>query len=221
LTQCGKFPLIVFSHGLAGCGVQSIFFTETLTRQGYVVAAPDHQDATLCHVAGTGGTPSTTSEPLILDPQLWTDTTYVDRRDDVETAIRLMSRGMWSDVSDLQEVGVAGHSLGGYTALGVVVGWIILEDARIKVALLFSPYSLPFSIKTMLGNIHVPLTYQGADGDIGITPFLEGPSGRTPSRTCPSTMSSCKAATTSRGRTPCALDTRSFPIACKTFRMLG
>jgi len=38
-------PLVLFSHGLGGCALQTIFFTEELARHGYVVAAPDHADA--------------------------------------------------------------------------------------------------------------------------------------------------------------------------------
>src|SRR5262249_38839419 len=45
------------------------------------------------------------------------------------------------------------------------------------VALLFSPYALPFSLNGTLSGVHVPLMYQGADFDVGITPFLEGPTG--------------------------------------------
>src|SRR5262249_7374015 len=42
-TLCGRpVPLVVFSHGDLGCGLQSIAFTEELARHGYVVAAPDH-----------------------------------------------------------------------------------------------------------------------------------------------------------------------------------
>jgi hypothetical protein len=29
---CARFPLLVFSHGLGGCGTQSVFFTEQLAR---------------------------------------------------------------------------------------------------------------------------------------------------------------------------------------------
>jgi predicted dienelactone hydrolase len=167
----------VFSHGLEGCGLQSIFFTETLARQGYVVAAPDHADAALCRVGVAGGTLTAPSEPSIFAPQNWTDTTYADRKDDVESAIAQMTVGAWGQLVDPSEIGVVGHSLGGYTALGVVGGWSSWRDDRIKAALLFSPYSLPFSIQGTLGGVTVPLMYQGADGDVGITPFLEGPNG--------------------------------------------
>ena len=36
---------------------------------------------------------------------------------------------------------------------------------------------MPFQVKETLGNVHVPLMYQGGTEDIGITPFLLGPKG--------------------------------------------
>jgi predicted dienelactone hydrolase len=176
LSGCGVFPLVIFSHGLTGCGTQSLFFTETLAREGYVVAAPDHADA-LCRVDGSSGSLSATDEPSVFNPNTWTDASYADRKDDVELAISMMTSGAWSRVSDPGRIGVVGHSLGGYTALGVVGGWDTWRDGRIKAALLFSPYSLPFSINQTLGGVHAPVMYQGADLDISITPFLEGPTG--------------------------------------------
>src|SRR3989344_1901647 len=47
ISEKGPFPLVIFSHGYGGCGVQSIYFTEELARHGYIVAAPDHNDS-LC-----------------------------------------------------------------------------------------------------------------------------------------------------------------------------
>jgi len=44
-AACPRVPLVLFSHGLGGCGLQSTFLTEELARRGYVVAAPDHADA--------------------------------------------------------------------------------------------------------------------------------------------------------------------------------
>ena len=69
LQGCGTFPLIIFSHGLTGCGIQSIFFTETLARNGYIVVAPDHQDALSCSVDGTSQTPNSNTEPPIANPK--------------------------------------------------------------------------------------------------------------------------------------------------------
>jgi predicted dienelactone hydrolase len=175
-SSCGAFPLIVCSHGLGGCSTQSLFFTETLARQGNVVAAPDHADA-VCRVHGSGGPLTREQQPSIFDPSAWTPAAYADRKDDVERVIAQLTSGTWASSSDASRIEVVGHSLGGYTALGVVGGWPSWRDARSKTALLFSPYSLPFSIQATLGGVQVPLMYQGADGDVGITPFLEEPQG--------------------------------------------
>src|SRR5688500_10751864 len=44
-ADCPRVPLVLFSHGLGGCALQSLFLTEELARHGYIVAAPDHNDA--------------------------------------------------------------------------------------------------------------------------------------------------------------------------------
>ena len=179
LTGCGPFPLVVFSHGLGGCGIQSIFFTETLARQGYVVVAPDHRDASLCSIDGRRpATSSVVQPPPLFDPAAWTSASYVDRRNDIERILAAMlGEGLWSGVIARDKVAIVGHSMGGYVALGMVGGWKEWKDPRLRAALLFSPYSLPLSIHGGLRGIDVPVMYQGADLDIGITTFLEGPQG--------------------------------------------
>jgi predicted dienelactone hydrolase len=175
LTGCGTFPLVIFSHGLLGCGDQSIFFTETLARYGYVVVAPDHQDALLCSVDGKISLFPSATEPPILDPQTWTDTSYVQRKDGIETTLNwVLQDDQLKPLIDVNEIGIAGHSLGGYTALAMVGGWASWKDSRFKAALLMSPYSLPFSASNTLKGVTVPLMYQGAELDIGITPFVDG-----------------------------------------------
>jgi predicted dienelactone hydrolase len=85
---CGPVPLVVFSHGLGGCGTQSLFFTEELARHGYFVAAPDHDDAAFCTVDNTRGSfRNMKPQALLGDPAAWTDQTYIDRRDDLEDLI--------------------------------------------------------------------------------------------------------------------------------------
>jgi len=46
------YPLIIFSHGMGGCAAQHIFFNENLASLGYVVMAPDHDEAAMCHIGG-------------------------------------------------------------------------------------------------------------------------------------------------------------------------
>jgi predicted dienelactone hydrolase len=172
---CGvPAPLIVFSHGDLGCGLQSIAFTEELARHGYVVAAPDHADAFLCHTARPGDS-ERTIQPNFLQPKTWTDATFVSRRDDIEATIdELLSDDVFQQVIDAKNIGAAGHSLGGYTVVGLVGGWTSWVDPRIRAVLAVSPYVMPFQVRNTLQHIHVPLMYQG---DVGITPFLAGANG--------------------------------------------
>jgi predicted dienelactone hydrolase len=179
-TACGKpVPLVVFSHGDLGCGLQSIAFTEELARHGYVVAAPDHADALLCHVVPASGPQShRPAQPNFLKPESWSDATFRNRRDDIEATIdALLADGDFQPVIDPQSIGAAGHSLGGYTVVGVAGGWPSWADPRIRAVLALSPYVMPFQVKRTLGGIRVPLMYQGGALDVGITPFLQGGNG--------------------------------------------
>lgn len=176
-TTCARFPLLVFSHGLGGCGTQSLFFTETLAREGYVVVAPDHDDA-ICRVDGTPPSGATVTEPAVTDPGSWTDATYVARKQDVQVVLdTMLAASPWVAQIDPDRIGLAGHSLGGYTALGIAGGWSSWKDPRVKAVLGLSPYLYPFLQKNLLGGVNLPLMYQGAQFDIFITPSLKGPSG--------------------------------------------
>jgi predicted dienelactone hydrolase len=177
-TACGEAaPLVVFSHGDLGCGIQSMSLTEELARNGYVVAAPDHADAAICHTEA-GPHVAQPAQPNILAPEAWDDTSRVDRRRDVEEVIAtLLEDAEFGPAIDAQKIGLAGHSLGGYTVVGMAGGWQSWVDARVRAVLALSPYVMPFQVKKTLGQVHVPLMYQGGTMDVGITPFLMGPKG--------------------------------------------
>jgi predicted dienelactone hydrolase len=180
-TACGeRVPLIVFSHGDLGCGVQSVSFTEELARKGYVVAAPDHADAAICHTIPPprGVRFIAPRQPDILRPQDWNDTSRFDRREDVEAVIdQLLENNEFRAVINPDEIGLAGHSLGGYTVVGMAGGWPSWSDSRIRAVLALSPYVMPFQVKNTLASVRVPLMYQGGTLDVGITPFLKGAKG--------------------------------------------
>ena len=176
-ADCPGRPLLVFSHGLGGCGTQSLFLTEELARAGYVVIAPDHRDA-VCSV--DGGQPPSFENPSesLLEPDTWTPATYADRGEDIRLAIDLvLADAALKAVVDPARIGVVGHSLGGYSALGVAGAWEEWRDTRVRALLLLSPYLLPYQSKSTLGQVRLPLMYQGAEGDFGITPSLQGPRG--------------------------------------------
>ena len=87
---CKKFPLIIFSHGMAGCGTQSIFFMEMLARMGYVVASPDHSDAGLCKINNKSPMKSNKDAQSFLEPHKWTAQTEIDRRNDMKQVLDWM-----------------------------------------------------------------------------------------------------------------------------------
>jgi predicted dienelactone hydrolase len=176
---CGQpVPLVVFSHGNTGCGIQSIAFTEELARHGYVVAAPDHADAMFCHTVRPAVPIPKTRQPDFDKLDTWNETSFADRRADMEATIdALLANGDFHDVIDAENIGAAGHSLGGYTVVGMAGGWAGWLDRRIRAVLGLSPYVMPFQVQETLGNVRVPLMYQGGTLDVGITPFLTGANG--------------------------------------------
>jgi predicted dienelactone hydrolase len=176
VSRAGRFPLVVFSHGYGGCGTQSIFFTEALARKGYIVIAPDHHDA-MCSIDGKGD-----FDPLekgnLMNPEKWSDSTYMDRRNDILAVINyLLTDKEFSASIDSNKIGVAGHSLGGYTAMGFAGGWDSWKDKRIKAVLLFSPYLAPYEVKKRISSVDIPVMMQGAELDIFLTPPMRKKNG--------------------------------------------
>jgi len=173
------YPLILFSHGFTGCGTQSVFLTEALAQGGYFVLAPNHRDASCPTGEGREESlfsrfASTRSHPPFRKPQLWTEATYRDRGIDLEAILdALVTMKSFQGVPiDLRRVGLAGHSLGGYTALALAGAWPSWKDGRVKAVLALSPYCAPFILHGDLGHLGVPVMYQGGTLDIGISPFV-------------------------------------------------
>jgi predicted dienelactone hydrolase len=169
------YPLIVFSHGFTGCNTQTKFLMEALAEAGYLVLAPNHKDA------GCGGGRyifgSATRKPEVpfREAGKWSDQTYRDRREDMEAVLNAaLSHSEFDGVRlDAGRVGVAGHSLGGYTVLGLAGGWPSWKDPRVKAVLALSPYSAPYLSQEQLGNLNIPVMYQGGTRDSGITPMVK------------------------------------------------
>jgi predicted dienelactone hydrolase len=172
-----RLPLILFSHGLDSCGTQSVFLTDQVARAGYVVAAPDHRDAS-CSVDGPRLPHFHLPRLRFTNPEHWDETSYADRRADLEKTLDWMLAGSpLSQRIDPARIGAVGHSLGGYSVLGWAGGWDSWRDARVTAVVALSPYVRPFMVHHRMAEIRVPVMYQGAQFDLGITPALRGPRG--------------------------------------------
>jgi predicted dienelactone hydrolase len=99
----GCFPLVMLSHGRGSNPLQYAWFAETLAGQGYIVAGLYHYRA------------NTYDQTIAyLSNKIW------QRPRDISLAIDfLLKDPMWSTAIDAEEMGVAGHSQGGFTSLWI------------------------------------------------------------------------------------------------------
>jgi predicted dienelactone hydrolase len=174
VADCGLYPLVVYSHGLGGCGTISVFFTEALARAGYIVVAPDHKDSKCKVDQPFRGSFLQRGEEPFRRPEKWSPADYQNRADDIRRILDEMPRDpRFGRHIDRNHIGATGHSLGGYTIAGLAGGWSSWRDERIKAALLMSPYVAPFVSKGTLGSLNIPVMYQGGTLDFGITPLVK------------------------------------------------
>lgn len=109
----GLFPLVVLSHGMFGNAYNQAWLAGALARQGYVVAAVSHP--------GT----STWSRDPDQSRRLWERPKDVSRVIDHMTTSADLARHI-----DPDRVFMAGHSLGGFTAVALAGGRY--DTARLK-----------------------------------------------------------------------------------------
>ncbi len=177
-TAEGPWPLIIFSHGFGGCAKQSTFLTAYLADQGYIVAAPDHGDGRPCSSLRAYENVSEFTDKIpeqpFREPQQWSETTYASRRDDILFTLKSMLEDpLYKGYIDEDHIGIAGHSLGGYTALGMAGGWPGWGDKRFKAVLAMSPYANPFIVRKTLKKVEVPVMYMGGTLDNPVTPIIK------------------------------------------------
>ncbi|CAN5477853.1 hypothetical protein BH09VER1_BH09VER1_27080 [soil metagenome] len=163
-------PVLIFSHGFHGSATQSSALMETFAKAGYLVFAPQHRDAIY-----TGGTAKWTDQAAVpfAKEETWTDATYLDRAVDIRNLIKaIASDARFRKQADLSRLGLVGHSLGGYTVLGLGGAWPSWKMPGVKAILALSPYAKPFIVHDTLKGLCAPVMYQGGTRDMGISPSL-------------------------------------------------
>ena len=101
-----------------------------------------------------------------------------DRADDIRRLVGAIGTdNRFRPRADLSRVALAGHSLGGYTVLGLAGAWPNWKLTGVKAVLALSPYSQPFLLRGTLAALSAPVMYQGGTRDLGITPTLQKTSG--------------------------------------------
>ncbi|HMP54504.1 MAG TPA: hypothetical protein PKD05_23355, partial [Candidatus Melainabacteria bacterium] len=134
-AAAGKFPLVLYAHGAAGCGLSSFFLCEALARKGYVVIAPDFSDP--CYASRIDRAVETGKEETreiwafihkLIDEGLGEEARqgrkqYAYRPKQLLYALKRADKMNRCGQSllyrhiDLQKVGVVGHSFGAWTGL--------------------------------------------------------------------------------------------------------
>jgi predicted dienelactone hydrolase len=164
-------PVVIFSHGFHGCATQSRFLMRALADAGFLVLAPNHRDAT-CD--GGEGTLLDPPERPFTHPEEWSDAVYRDRADDIaDLVVALHTDPAWRGRIDWGRLALAGHSLGGYTVLGLAGAWPSWRLAGVRAVLALSPYSQPFMRAGTLRYLAAAVMYQGGTLDLSWTPTID------------------------------------------------
>ena len=110
-AHAGSYPLIVFSHHSTGNRRTATFLTTHLSSHAYVVAAIDHSEVVSSALARKDGE---TAEQRNMRAESWVANRVPDMRFLIDHLINT-----WESEAriDSSQIGIIGHSLGGWTAL--------------------------------------------------------------------------------------------------------
>lgn len=177
----GGAPLVLFSHGFHGTSTQSNALMTALCQAGYFVAAPDHADANMRAQLKRGGQDlGMRPDVSFASPEKWSESTYKNRGEDLKNLLAaLKADSKYKSQIDFTRLALVGHSLGGYTVLGLAGGWKSWKLDGVKAVVALSPFCTPYLTAGggSLSSLNVPVMYQGGTRDNGITPSLLGEEG--------------------------------------------
>jgi predicted dienelactone hydrolase len=152
----GKLAVVLFSHALYLCPTQSRYLTRVLADAGYLVIAPRHADSG-CSLSMRPSLWRMSGKPSLL----WTDQDFRDRAEDIRAVVdALPDDPRYGSVADLDRLALVGHSLGGYTVLGLGGAWPSWRLPGVRAIVALTPYSMPFQRTEGLRNVAVPTMYE-------------------------------------------------------------
>jgi predicted dienelactone hydrolase len=120
-SRPGKTPVIVFSHGLASRPDDFAKALEHLASYGFVIAAPQHIGSDTLYLQGMLAG---------FNRNIFDRDEFINRPKDISFVIDELERRNDSEFGgrlNLKNVGVAGHSFGGYTAIALAGAEIDFE----------------------------------------------------------------------------------------------
>ena len=162
----GTHPLIIFSHASGGHRRAATFLCTHLSSHGYVVAALDHSEVIAAELARRDGETDEQKSARV-------EAVVANRVPDIRFLIdQLISNAAWDSETNLDptQIGIVGHSLGGWTALATTA-----VESRIRTVVALAPggssQPRPGIIRAKLTfnwGRDVPTLYLVAENDISL-----------------------------------------------------
>ena len=151
----GRWPVVLFSHGLCGIPNQSVFLTTVLASWGFVVAAPPHPGGQITDgFPGCVGTLQDSFANRVADVQFVIDQLL---------AANQQAGSRFAKHLNPKRIGMSGHSFGGQTTMRVAAA-----DARVRAALALAPALYGDNVKDL--RVTIPTMIMTGDMD-SLAPF--------------------------------------------------
>ena len=162
LTSEQKAGAIIFSHAYGACPADYSSVLEGISQAGYAVFAPLHGDSNCKQIE----TSSKKEKPKSADPKNSIGAMHLRREDITQMLAALRADARFTTV-DLSRVGLAGHELGGASALAIAAGNRGMVLDGVIAALTFSPDVAAFEVGNGFSGISIPVMYQSGSMDDG------------------------------------------------------